>query len=273
MVRNLDNDRNTSTTTSHLAAMNTFTRLALSVLFTVSTLRAQPPPKKGTAEKTPAQQLTGVWHEHTPAGEEYATFTADGRLLMKKGYELMTLTYKLDAAAAPWKLVLTTADEPPVILHTVIEMTAAGEFRMARPSGDPAKAPGAGELKKGTSMKRITLEPHEGIHQVVEAHLKGLAGEWEANEGGETVRLTLAADGNWRMISPGWEDKGRFRIDVRKVPCGLDLLSSEGNGPTYSLYDLKPGASLRFGKAGKTPGERPAALGEPGEMQFTRKKP
>ena len=253
--------------------MRTLTRLTLSaLLFAAGILRAQTPLKEPAAVKSPAEQLTGVWHEHTPAGEEYATFIADGRLIMKQGYTLTTLKWKLDAAVTPWRLELTTADKPPVVLHTVIEVTAAGEFRMARPTGDPAKAPGAEELKKGNVMKRLTLEPHAGIHQVVEAHLKALAGSWEAKEGGETVTLTLATDGTYALKSEDDIDKGRFRIDVSKVPCGIDLLSSAGNGPTYSLYDLKSGESLRFGKAGKTAEERPAALGEPGETQFTRKK-
>ena len=176
-----------------------------------------------------------------------------------------------NASVTPWKLELTTADKPPVVMHTVIRVTA-GEFRMAPPVGDPAKMPPAEVLKKVPVMKRITLEPHAGIYQVVEAHLKGLAGAWEVKEGGETAELTFNADGTWRMKSPGAEDKGRFRIDVRKVPCGIDLLSMEGAGPTYSLYDLKPGESLRVGKAGKSPAERPATVDEGAETQFTRKK-
>ncbi len=91
-------------------------------------------------------------------------------------------------------------------------------------------------------------------------------------EGSETVELTFNADGTWCMKSPRAEDKGRFRIDVRKVPCGIDLVSVEGTGPTYSLYDLKPGESLRVGKAGKSPAERPATLDEGAAMQFTRKQ-
>ncbi len=98
---------------------------------------------------------------------------------MKRSCEVTTLHYKLDAAVISWKLELTTADKPPVVLYTVIEITGAGEDRMARPSGDAAKIPGAEDLKKGPAMKRITLEPHAGIYQVVEAHLKGLAGAWE----------------------------------------------------------------------------------------------
>ena len=241
-------------------------------IVTAGLLRAQSPPKKIFGEKPPAERLVGVWQEHTSTGEQYATFTADGRLIFKVGFKETKMTWKLDATSTPWKLELASSDDPPAIIYTVIEITAAGEFRMAVPALDRAKIPGAEELKKGQMMKRVTLESDAGIHQVVAAHLKGLAGNWEIKEGKEAAELTITADGTWRMKSPGGEDKGRFRIDVTKTPCTLDLLSTEGQGPTYTLYELKPGESLRLGRAGKTPAERPAEFG-PGDALFTRKKP
>ncbi len=241
-------------------------------ILTAGSLRAQSPPKKIFGEKTPTEKLIGVWHEHTQFSEQYATFLADGRLIFKDGYKETKMTWKLDAAVTPWQLDLATDDDPPAVIFTVIEITAAGEFRMAVPALDRAKRPGIEELKKGPVMKRYTPEPHGGIHQVVEAHLKVLSGDWEIKEGGKTATLIIKTDGTFRIVTPEGEDKGRFRIDVSKVPCRIDLLSTEGKGPTHSIYEIKPADSLRLGRAGKTPAECPTAFGD-GDTVFTRKKP
>jgi hypothetical protein len=226
--------------------------------------------KESAKEESPAARFVGVWHEKTSSGDEYMTVTADGRMILKKGAETIKLTWRLDPASIPWKLELKTTTEPIGTLYTVIEIEG-GKFRMARPTGDAAMKPGAEELKQGTSMKRFDLEPNAGIHQVMEAHLKALAGTWEGRDGGERIELTLTADGTYRFKVAGEVDKGRFRIDVSKVPCVIDWLSTEGAGPKFTIYELTPDKSLRFGRAGASAAERPKAFEET-DKSLTRVK-
>jgi hypothetical protein len=119
-------------------------------------------------------------------------------------------------------------------------------------------------------MQRVTLGAHSGIHQVVEASLKKLVGAWEGQDGGQTMSLTFSADGVYTMKVADLTDKGRFRIDVSKVPCGIDLLSSEGTGVKYSIFEMNA-AGLRVGKAGKNPDERPQAFDDISARTFKRK--
>lgn len=235
-------------------------------------VRAQFPNEKTAESKPPAEAVKGVWHSATATGDEYVTFTIDGRVILKRGpEEPVTLKYKLDVSSAPWKLDLSgTFKKTPVALYSVIDFPKPRQMRMAKPATEQSKRPDSDALKAAPVMERIVLEPHAGIFQVVEATLKKLSGTWEGKDGSETVTLTFNADGEWTMKVADFTDKGRFRIDVSKLPLAIDLLSSEGTGVKYSIIEFTE-EGLRTGKAGNKPEERPKAFDDASARTFRKK--
>ncbi len=224
--------------------------------------------------KPGAEAVVGVWRGKTATGEEYATFTADGRVILKNGpLEPMSLKYKLDVSSTPWKLDLSgTIQATPVVLYTVVDLPATGQFRMARPAIEAGKRPDAEALKAAPVLQRVTLEANAGIHQVTQAALKKVAGNWEGKDGGQTMTLTFTAEGAWSMkVAEVVVDKGRFRIDVSKVPLAVDLLSTEGTGVKYSIFEITPEGSLRTGRAAGNPEERPVKFEDASSRVFKRK--
>jgi hypothetical protein len=222
--------------------------------------------------KSPAEALVGVWHGKTAAGGEYTTFTADGRAVMQRGAaEGTTFQYKLDASAAPWKLDMSgKMRDVPVTIYTVFDFPSPDQFRMAPPAVDAGQRPDAKALAQSkVVLRRVTLGAHAGIFQVVEASLKKLAGTWEGKDGRETVTLTFSPDATWTMKVADFTDKGRFRIDVRQLPLAIDLLSTEGTGVKYSIFDFTT-EGLVTGKAAKNPDERPAAFEDASARIFKR---
>jgi len=217
--------------------------------------------EKPAAAKPPAEEILGVWVQHLPAGDEYMTFSADGHAFMKTAQQMLTMTYKLDTTSTPWKLDMTDKYEgKDLVSYTIFSFPEPGKMRMASFAAEEGKRPAAEALAKGHSFEKLTLAANGGIHQVAEAHLKKLAGSWEGKDGRETVTLTFTTDGNYTMKVADYTDKGRFRIDVSKLPAGIDLLSSEGNAILYSIYQMTPDGDLQVGKAGRTAGERPVAF-------------
>jgi hypothetical protein len=252
-----------------------FLKKLLACLLLTVTAHGQLDKDKPAKPKPPAEAILGVWHGGTPAGDEFITFTADGRAIIQRGpAESMVMNYKVDASALPWKLDMSgRVKELDVTVFTIFDFPEPNQFRMAAPAIDQAKRPEAAALKDAkVRMKRITLGAHAGIYQVVEAHLKKLAGTWEGKDGGETVTLTFAADGAFTMKAGDFTDKGRFRIDVSKVPCAMDLLSSEGSGVKYSIYEITTEGQLRVGKAAKNPEDRQAAFDDISARSFKRKE-
>jgi hypothetical protein len=222
----------------------------------------------------PAVGIVGLWHGKTPAGDEYVTFTADGRAILQQGAaESMTMKYKLDLSSPPLlKLDLAgTVKDTKVTLYTVFDFPSPGKFRMAPPAVEEGKRPDSKTLEgTKTVLERVTLGGHAGIYQVVDASLKKLAGTWDGKDGGQTMTLTFSTDGTYAMKVAEISDKGRFRIDVTKVPLGIDLLSSEGAGVKYSIFELNA-EGLRVGKAGKNPDERPQAFDDISARTFKKK--
>ena len=249
-------------------------RLLFALLTATVVARAQLAKNLPANPKTPAESLVGLWYGSSPAGDEFITFTADGRVFMLRGpAESMTMNYKVDSSVQPWRLNMTRqVKDLSITAYTVFSFPAPDEFAMAAPATDESKRPDAEALKNTKlKLKRITLEPHGGIFQVVEAVLKKLTGSWEGKDGREDLALTFSADGSYSMKVGDFTDKGRFRIDVRKVPVGIDLLSTEGAGVKYSIMEFTAEGSLKVGKAGKKPEERPAAFEDIGTRILKRK--
>jgi uncharacterized protein (TIGR03067 family) len=80
--------------------------------------------------------------------------------------------------------------------------------------------------------------------------------------------VTLTTDGKYVMEEGGEKQTGRFRIDVSKAPCGIDLLPDDGSAPRYSIYEIAEG-KLRFGMAKGKREERVADFANASE--FVRK--
>lgn len=236
-------------------------------------VRAQQPQLKPLSEVlTPAQVLPGLWVEAKPAGNEYMTFNADGSLIMTRGHhEKMKCSWKCDTSTTPWKLDITIFGKEAVgTIYTVFDFPEKGQFRFAAPAVEEPKRPGLEALQKSTLvLKRVPLEPHGGLYQVVQAHLKGFSGTWQGTTNGSRGTVTFTADGSYTMSEGSDTDKGRFRIDVSKSPCKIDMISTEGNGPRFGVYEMKDG-TLRFSRAKRTPEERPVDF--EGVTEFVRKK-
>jgi hypothetical protein len=230
---------------------------------------------KPAEAKPAAEAIVGVWHGNTGGFDEYMTFTADGRMFLQRGPgETLTGTYKVDASARPWKLDLTTKmKEGTFNSYGMFDLPAPDRFRMTRLSPYEKERPDAKALQESKLvLQRISLGAHGGIYQVVEAHLKRLAGTWEGKQGKVSVAITFAADGTYTIKTDEFTDKGRFRIDVSKVPCALDLLSGEGLGPKYGLYEITAKGELRLGNGSRKAEDRPKNFEGPGTLEFRRKE-
>jgi uncharacterized protein (TIGR03067 family) len=237
------------------------------------TATAQQPKLKPLSEiLTPAQTLPGLWVQTKPGGEETMTFDSSGRLVMARGnYEKMECTWKIDTSATPWKLDITIkGKEGTGTIYTVFDFPEKDQLRFVAPVIHADKRPGADALQKSPLLlTRVPLEPHAGIHQAVQAHLKGFAGTWQGTTNGSKGTVTFTADGTYTTTEGSDTDKGRFRIDVSKVPCKIDMISTEGNGARFGLYEMKDG-TLRFSSAKRTAAERPGDLDK--VTEFVKKK-
>ena len=255
-------------------AMRMMLRLLFALLAGTAAARGQLAKKLPANPQTPAEALVGVWHGSSPAGEEYMTFTADGRVFMQRGpAETMTMSYRVDASVQPWRLDLTRqVKDLTITAHTVFSFPAPDVFAMAAPSTDESKRPDAEALKNTRlKLKRITLEAHGGIYQVVEAVLKRLSGTWEGKDGKDTLTLTFSADGSYTLNVGTFTDKGRFRVDVSKPPIDIDLLSSGGGGVKYSIMEFTPEGGLKVGQSVTKKEERPTGFDSPASRVFQRK--
>jgi hypothetical protein len=240
--------------------MHLLKKLSLLLLLAVTAHGQQAAPKDKPGEsKKPAETIVGVWHRKAPFADEYMTFTADGRAVMRQGAgESMLLKYTLDTSTEPWQMDLSGEKNGIAFtIFTSFDFPRADQFRMGQAVPDKEKRPGANALKESKLvMTRVKLAPHEGLHQVVEAFLKKLAGTWEGKDGAGTVTLTIATGGDYTMKVAGFTDKGRFSINVTKVPIAIDLLSSEGAGVKYSIVGFTGDGQLRVGSATANPEER-----------------
>ncbi len=220
---------------------------------------------------SPEKALIGLWAGDTPGGTEYMTFRDDGKLLMVGAAgQRAEHRWKCDASEVPWKLnLVVNGDVGEANIYTVFDFPAEDSFRMAPPTPYEAKRSGAEALKASKLvLKRVPFPPHAGLFQVVEAHLKGLSGTWQGVTSGQKGTVTLTADGKYTMEEGSERETGRFRIDVSRVPCGIDLRPDNGTAPRYGVYEIKDGR-LRFGMARKTAGERVGDF--TGAAEFVRK--
>ena len=234
----------------------------------------QAPKDKKPEAKKPAEVLIGLWHGKTAGGDEYMTFTADGRVIMQRGAaESMTMKYTLNTTTAPWQMDMSgVVQGVDVTIFTVFDFPNADQFHMAPMSPDKDKRPDGNQLKESKLiMNRVTLAANEGIYQVVETYRKKLAGTWEAKQGSATITLTLTADGAYSMSVPDMADKGRFSFNVAKSPLTIDFLSTEGAAIKYSLFGLTKEGDLRIGGFGNSPETRPKALEDGGGLTLKRK--
>jgi uncharacterized protein (TIGR03067 family) len=254
-------------------AMRRFLRYFQLLMILTVAASAQQPGLKPLGELKPVDEvLPGLWMQSTPSGSECMTFTADGRLIITRGQnEKIQCRWKCDASMKPWKLDITVVGKDVVgTIYTVFEFPEKDQFRMAAPAVDVEKRPGTELLLKSPLLlKRVSLEKHGGLYQIAEVHLKGLSGTWQGITSGSKGTVTLSADGTFTMSEGGESDRGRFRIDVSKVPCKIDIVSTEGGGPSYGLYELK-GDTLKFSRVKRRPEERPADF--EGAVEFVRKK-
>lgn len=256
----------------HILRVSTL-KLLLVLLLTVAA-KAQLAREQPVPPQSPAEAITGVWRGKTEHFEEFMTFTADGRMMLQRGPgETMTGTYKLDTATTPWKLDLTTrVKELNVTLYGLIEFPAPDQFRLSKLAPSEEERPAAEDLKNSKLvLNRIRLGPHGGIYQVVEAHLKRLDGTWEMKAARAPATLTLTKDGTYEIKTHELSDKGRFRIDVTRPPFALDLLSSEGRGPQFGIYEVSADGKLRLSNGSRSAEERPKDFTGPGTQELTRK--
>jgi hypothetical protein len=247
----------------------------LLLLLTAGAAFGQLAKDKPAPPRPPAEALVGVWFARQTYFDEYMTFTADGRLILQRGQnqETKTGTYKTDAATPPWKLDMTLPVEgQQVTVYNIWDFPAPDQFRMARPSAEEKSRPGAEALKDSKLvMQRLSLGAHGGIFQVVQVHLKGLTGTWEGKQGKVSAAISFTADGKYTIKTDEFTDQGSFRIDVSKVPCALDLLSSEGLGPKYGIYEITAEGKLKLGHGPMKVEERPKNFDSPGTMEFIRR--
>lgn len=254
--------------------MHPLKKLSLCLLLAI-TAHGQLAKDKPTPPKPAAEAIVGVWYGTTPAGDEFITFTADGRAILQRGVgETMTMSYKVDATTQPFRLDMSgKVKDTPVEVFTVFDFPEPDQFHMAPPAIDKDKRPDAKALQDAkVRMKRITLGAHNGIYQVVEAILKKLDATWEGKDGSETVSITFAANGTYSMKVASFTDKGRFRIDVTKLPIAVDLLSSEGAGVKYSIFEFTADGHLRVGTAPVHEAERPTKFDDSSAKTYTRKE-
>ncbi len=220
---------------------------------------------------SPDKKLIGLWAGETPGGMEFMTFRDDGKLLMVGAAGQRAVhRWKCDASELPWKLnLVVNGDIGEANIYTVFDFPEENSFRMAPPTPYEAKRPGADVLKASKLvLKRVPFPPNAGLFQVVEAHLKGLSGQWQGITSGQKGTVTMTADGKYTMEEGSARESGRFRIDVSKAPCGIDLLPDDGSAPRYGIYEIKDG-KLRFGMAKRKPEERVADF--TGAAEFVRK--
>jgi uncharacterized protein (TIGR03067 family) len=248
--------------------------LCFPILMAVASVAcAQQPQLKPPGELKPVEEvLPGVWMQTTPAGSECMTFTEDGRLIITRGQnEKIQGRWKCDATVKPWKMDIGVGGKDFAgTLYTVFDFPEKDQFRMAAPAVAADKRPGTEQLLKSPLLlKRVSLEKHGGLFQIAQVHLKGLSGTWQGITNGSKSTVTFSADGSFIMSEGGESDKGRFRIDVSKSPTKMDIISSEGGGPSYGIYELR-GDTLKVSRVKRNPDERPTDF--EGALEFVRKK-
>jgi hypothetical protein len=221
----------------------------------------------------PEQQLPGLWEGTTPSGlKEYMTFHAGGTVIMiGPGGQRAVHQWKCDTSTRPWSMDLTVeGQQGKATIFTCFDFPAADTFRMAAPALDIKKRPGAEALRASTMvMKRVPWLPNAGLHQVVQAHLKGLAGTWHSSKAGENGTITFKPGGTYVIEAEGEKESGRFRIDVTRVPCTIDMLKDDGTPPVFAIFEIKDGR-LRLGRT--KPSEKERVKDFAGADELVRKK-
>lgn len=209
---------------------------------------AQLAPREPFVPQPPAGILPGVWQGDTAAGTEFATFTAEGRVIFKRARETLDMRYTIDVSTVPWKLNMTQrSGGRSVTIYTVFDFPDADCLHLAEAQPEEARRPGAAELRASTLfLQRIRPGNHTGPRDAIRASLERLSATWECGEGQVPVTLTLTPGGHYEMKTAGVTDRGSFWLSLDQASCRIHFLSSEGNGFSTVACDDSPQGLLRI---------------------------